>query len=75
MSQDMIMIFMIAILAGFILNYFCCGCRCSNSAKLSQPKEQSNYTQSAYRNGVYRQNPLKFVHPGAEERIRRRMRK
>ena len=74
MSQDIVMIFTIAILAVFILNYFCCGYRCSNSVnKLIVPKERSNYTQSAHRNGVYRQKPSKYVHPGAEERIRRRM--
>jgi len=74
MSQDIVMIFAIAILAGFILGYFCCS-GCSYSAKRSQPKERSNYTQGAYHNGVYRQNPPKFVKEGAEDRIRRRMRK
>jgi len=74
MFQDIILILMITTLAGFILNYFCCS-GCSYSAKLTHPKERSKYTQGVYRNGVYRQNPQKFVKEGAEERIRRRMRK
>jgi hypothetical protein len=57
----------IGILIVFILAYLFYVCRPAGSKKEGR--------KSAYRKGVYRDNNPRFVKEGAEERIRRRMRK
>lgn len=69
MSDTMQMI-IIGILFVFILSYLFYVCRPSK-----RESKHRDFSQSAYRKGVYRDNNPRFVKEGAEDRIRRRMRK
>ena len=72
LMSDIMQMIIIGILIVFILAYLFYVCRPSPSKK--GPKFR-DFSQSAYRTGVYRDNNPRFVKEGAEERIRRRMQK
>jgi len=67
--SDTMQLIIIGILFVFILAYLFYVCRPAGS------KKEVRKSKSAYRKGVYRDNNPRFVKEGAEERIRRRMRK
>jgi hypothetical protein len=67
--SDTMQLIIIGILFVFILAYLFYVCRPAGS------KKEVRKSNSAYRKGVYRDNNPRFVKEGAEERIRRRMRK
>lgn len=67
--SDTMQLIIIGILFVFILAYLFYVCRPAGS------KKDPMVRKSAYRKGVYRDNNLRFVKEGAEERIRSRMRK
>ena len=68
--SDTMQLIIIGILFVFILAYLFNVCRPAGSKNAVVQK-----SNSAYRKGVYRDNNPRFVKEGAEERIRRRMRK
>ena len=69
--SDTMQLIIIGILLVFILGYLFYVCRPAGSKKEPMVRKSN----SAYRKGVYRDNNPRFVKEGAEERIRRRMRK
>ena len=69
--SDTMQLIIIGILFVFILAYLFYVCRPAGSKKESVVRK----SKSVYRKGVYRDNNPRFVKEGAEERIRRRMRK